>query len=192
MKRIGAALMALAAAISFMVLTGSSAANADPTCTGSAWYPEPVAFQNSYGNNGAHFWNSGTSPHVLYAKAYGTAYSLYCLNSSGTSTTRKLEQQGTTRCLVVNQSARKIQEGSCSSAEADLHYIGVATTLNGNPAEAIEIQSSYNEACIYQNGNGDPVTFNPCNPNTTGDVWFEGPAIPMDPPCVAPAGFGDC
>jgi hypothetical protein len=169
MKRIGAAFLAIGAVMALMTIASANAANASPAVT----CINRVLFQNSVNNGtGGFFHNNSTSPFTLQIlAAVDRQATEYCLEpQSGTGHDRQIEQLGTSRCLQLDTSNRTITEGNCAGAAAQWQFIGVA---GPNNETAVEIQSLDNLACIYQNRLNGPATFNPCNRNTTGDVWIE-------------------
>jgi hypothetical protein len=138
--------------------TGS---NETPGVTCSVEY----TFQNSYGGgNGQYFWNATSSPYTLYAKsATPTGYCRQPVSGGG----NHLIQYGTSRCLTVDTSTRTVTGGNCNSSAAAINLIAVGT-------DTAEVQFlDVTKACIYQNGRNSPVTYNPCQPGQTGDVWIE-------------------
>ena len=148
-------------------LAGAAVASSGSTETAAATCAEPLGFENSYGGgNGQYFWNATSSPYTLYANASATGYCDQQV-SGGLYT---LVQYGTSRCLTVDTANRTVTEGSCSSSAAVINLISVGS-IGGNPT--VEVQFfDVTKACVTQDGRNSPVTYDPCKPGQTGDVWI--------------------
>lgn len=148
-------------------LAGAAVRNAGSIETAGVTCAQPLEYENSYGNgNGQWFWNATSSPYTLYANTSATGY---CVTTVSGLT--KLIQYGTSRCLTVHTANRTVTEGSCSSSAAVINLIGVST-IGGLPT--VEVQFfDVTKACVYQDGRDSPVTYDPCHPGQTGDVWIQ-------------------
>jgi|HubBroStandDraft_4_1064222.scaffolds.fasta_scaffold83861_2 hypothetical protein len=144
-------------------LAGAAVANSGGTETAVVTCAEPLGFENSYGGgNGQYFWNATSSPYTLYANASATGY---CPQASGGGL-YTLVQAGTSRCLTVDTANRTVTEGSCSSSAAVINLISVGNST-------VEVQFfDVTKACVTQDGRNSPVTYDPCKPGQTGDVWI--------------------
>lgn len=147
-------------------LAGAAVTNAGSIGTAGVTCSEPLKIENSYdGGNGQWFWNATSSPYTLRTHTSGTGY---CITTVSGPT--KLIQYGTSRCLTIDTASKTVTEGSCSRPEAVINFIAVGEIL-GTPT--VEVQFfDVTKDCIYQAGRESPVTYHPCSPGETSDVWI--------------------
>jgi hypothetical protein len=139
----------------------ASAATPDTECTAPSLFFENV--------EGAWLSATATSPDPSTIIATKSAkVTEFCVLPGEQANTVRFEQAGTSRCVTLDTSHRTLYTGDCVGDEADWY------PLNSKyyPGDGL-LENGYNMACIYQNGLGDPVTYNPCDgePGVTGDVW---------------------
>jgi hypothetical protein len=123
---------------------------------------------------GGFFKNDFDSPHTLHVDSNTTSnLTTYCQDPSEYNSSLYWEfvQYGygpdSDRCLSVDTSNRTIVEGSCASKNA-AWQVNTAT-FDGYVFDLFENEATL--ACIYQNGLGNPATYNPCQTDQTSDLW---------------------
>jgi hypothetical protein len=161
-RRIILAVAAAAAILlpGFVAAAPSSAATKDSECTVPDGWLQNV--------EGAWLSATATSPDpstVIATKS--AAVTDWCLTEvSGNIYT--FEQYGTYRCLTIDSTYRTLYTGACDSTEAEWNLIA----SSGYPGYFL-LQDWANKACVYQNGLGGDVTYDPCDNayGQTSDVW---------------------
>ena len=161
----GMAIPAASAAVSHPRAAAPSASHAllHETATPAVSCPTSYIFFENY--FGGLFWSDPSSPFTIDVKK-NVSPTHYCVQ--GSPGDFQFVQNGTERCLYLQTSSRHIIEGNCSSAFADWNVI---TVPSGTYAGDTELQSAENRACVWQDGLGDPATYNPCNAGNSGDIF---------------------
>jgi hypothetical protein len=183
LKRIVALAVAIAA-VGAVSIAGPAAANAAGYASSTRIAPAAaqvgpgycqasaeIYFENSY-NNGANqqrFWNDTSGVRQLYTKNPPATATGYCVASAPADPDNGiLVQFHTSRCLSIDVPNHRVVEGDCAGTNAVINMIFVASGRY-----EIEFVDNSTKACIYQGSQNSPVTYGPCTPGQTGDVWIE-------------------
>jgi hypothetical protein len=142
---------------------GNLTPDAGPTC--QAFTENYYNSGNGHGN-GQYFYNSGASPHLLFADS---TVGRYCTRLDGTNII--ISESGTNECLSV-ESNHQVGQAACSLSSRSEVIHNIIVTMDGAyPVDEFQFVQDTAD-CIYQNGRNSPVDVKACNPNNTGDLWI--------------------